>query len=305
MVTDATDQVYEATRETDNGTFTANPTNVLLTPPPDLEVESVSAPASGTSGRSLTISYHVANNGNTATPNSSWAESLYLSADRTLDASDLFATSKPHYGSLESQAAYDGSFAYTVPNTLTGTFYAIVVVDPGQAVFEVDRANNQKASATPTTIVASPADLVASGPTGPSRSRRAGRRRSPGRSRTASVRRHDGDLVDGQRDRLGRLGRGQRRRHRAHVRVPWGWWPRGRRTPGARSWRSRSRWSASMPCSSSPTPRTRSTKARTRRTIGETLVSLNVTRQTPDFQVEGGDRGLPDEFQQRRPSPGR
>jgi subtilase family serine protease len=88
---DARNTVNEFAFDLNNANYDATATSVNLTPPPDLEVDSVTAPAAAQAGHAVTFQYAAANRGATRTPNSSWIDSFYLSADDVLDpAADIF-----------------------------------------------------------------------------------------------------------------------------------------------------------------------------------------------------------------------
>ncbi len=156
--TDVSNEVFEFVFE-DNNTG-SDGTLVNLTPPPDLEVELVQVPETARAGESLTISYRLANNGSTVTPNSFWNEQFYLSVDNRLDTNtDLFLGSRTHNGALEAGESVDKSATFALGNELTGNFFAFVVTDSGDAVFELDNENNTSVDGTGVTIVSQPADL--------------------------------------------------------------------------------------------------------------------------------------------------
>jgi subtilase family serine protease len=159
--TDTKNQVYEAAFDANN-TGASVLTPVHLTPPPDLVVANVSAPADAVAGHPLTITYRETNAGATAPPNSSWTDSFYLSPTPQFDASTaLHLGDRTHQGSLAAGAAEDDSATFTLPDGLSGTFYAFVVADAPKAVFELDRTNNVGGNAATTSIAARPPDLVA------------------------------------------------------------------------------------------------------------------------------------------------
>lgn len=165
--TDAFNNVYEHTNEGDNTRATNTPTDVRLTPPPDLEVETITAPAAGTSGRPMTVSFYVANNGSTITPNGSWSDAVYLSTDATLGSDDRLLGTRSHFGALDVGDGYDTSISFNVPNDVTGTYYLIAVTDSSDQVFELNNANNARAAAGTTVITENAADLIAILPSSP------------------------------------------------------------------------------------------------------------------------------------------
>ena len=143
------------------GLHTASTTiQVNLTPPPDLEPTLGTLPAATITGHTLTVSYTTHNNGATATPNSSWTDSLYLSRTSSLGTDAILLGSAAHYGALDAGQSYSVSQTYTLADTLSGQYYVIVNTDSENSVFELDNANNVVASASPITIAFSPVDLT-------------------------------------------------------------------------------------------------------------------------------------------------
>lgn len=159
--TDSQNHVFEHAFEGNNASPAASATRVFLTPPPDLVAAEVAAPAAATSGRPLTVSYRVNNDGSTDTPNTSWTDTVYLSADAVLSpATDRVLATRARFGSLEVGQGYTPSMTVTLGNGLTGTYFVIVAADSGGGVFELDDANNVAAAAAPVVITSRPADLV-------------------------------------------------------------------------------------------------------------------------------------------------
>lgn len=163
VVTDSQNQVYEHSNEANNLKASTATTHINLTPPPDLNVSTVSAPSTALAGHPVTFSYHVTNVGATATPNASWSDSFYLSAAPTFNAAtDIFLGDRIHFGALDIDESYDGSATFTLPNGLSGVYYAFVVTDRANAVFELDKSNNVAPSSKTIAIDSRPADLTVS-----------------------------------------------------------------------------------------------------------------------------------------------
>ncbi|MDB9426220.1 CARDB domain-containing protein, partial [Microcystis aeruginosa CS-564/01] len=164
--TDAGNYVFEQAFKENNTGSTANPVNIRLTPPPDLEIDFVDAPASATASRPLTFNYRVTNYGSTRTPNNSWNDSFYLSTDNKLDiATDYKLGDRSRFGALNVDESYTASATFTLPNTLTGTFYLFAIADSSNQVFELDNNNNSNFDSQVITITSRPADLIVSGNT--------------------------------------------------------------------------------------------------------------------------------------------
>ncbi|MBI2875792.1 MAG: right-handed parallel beta-helix repeat-containing protein, partial [Candidatus Tectomicrobia bacterium] len=166
--TDTFNHVYEHAFEGNNDDHDVTATHVNLTPPPDLEVEAATVPSTALASHPLTINYRATNFGATATPNASWTDSFYLSTDAQLDPeTDLFLGDRTHFGALDVGASYDGTATFTLPNGLSGTFYAFVHTDQTDAVFELDNANNIVVATNTIAIESRPADLGVSAASAP------------------------------------------------------------------------------------------------------------------------------------------
>jgi subtilase family serine protease len=159
--TDASNHVFEHVFELNNVGGTQQAIPIILTPPPDLVVHSVTSPAVARAGVALTVAYRVANDGATTTPNSSWQDRLYLSTDNVFDPStDLLIGTRTRFGALAPETFYDDSITGTLPHGLEGEFFVFVHTDAGNVVFELDNANNIGRAAAPITLQYRPADLV-------------------------------------------------------------------------------------------------------------------------------------------------
>jgi Ca2+-binding RTX toxin-like protein len=158
---DIFNQVYENIFEGNNSGFDSTPTNVTLTPPPDLEVTSLIAPTSARAGTSLSINYQVSNFGFTDTPNGFWRDTFYLSTDNQFDAAtDTLLGSVDRFGALAVDQSYNRTASFSLNNSLTGNFFVFGVTDSGNVVFEIDENNNVRSSANRVQIDSQPADLV-------------------------------------------------------------------------------------------------------------------------------------------------
>ena len=169
---DGTRLVNEYAFENNNTNFDATPVTINLTPPPDLEVESITAPATITAGVNFDIEYTVANRGATRTPNERWSDAFYLSADDTLDpATDILLGTRTisypswnfggefHEGGLDVDGTYSIKATLKTAVNIEGGFRLFVVTDRANEVFELDNANNV-GSRGPVTVEIIPPDLV-------------------------------------------------------------------------------------------------------------------------------------------------
>jgi subtilase family serine protease len=108
-------------------------------PPTDLIVSSVSAPAASPAGASITISDTTTNQGPSSSDPST--TKLYLSANTTVDASDLLLGSQSVPG-LASDASSTASMTVTLPAGTAGSYYILARADANNEVAEVNESNN-------------------------------------------------------------------------------------------------------------------------------------------------------------------
>ena len=110
-------------------------------PKPDLTVAALTMPATGATGRPLTISSTVKNAG--PAPAGASTVRFYLSADATLDAGDVLLGSRA-LGVLAAGASSTGPTTVTIPaNTSAPSSYRIIAVaDALGQVTETDETNN-------------------------------------------------------------------------------------------------------------------------------------------------------------------
>ncbi len=171
VLTDVNNRVFEFAFDNNNQNYDVVATSVQLTPPPDLEVTELNAPATAQAGRSFAFSYSAINAGATKTPNLSWRDSFYLSTDDQLDfASDWLlgertirfpadsANGVP--GGLDVDGAYARDVTLTLPNGLSGDYFLIAVADHTDSVFEIDNDNNVLVSASSINVALRPPDVV-------------------------------------------------------------------------------------------------------------------------------------------------
>jgi len=166
VITDERDAAFEQAGETNNVARTATPTDVRLTPPPDLELIALDVPRSVRAGETIDVRYGAANLGSTGTPESYWTDEFWLSEDTVLDASDVRVGSAVRVGALGAGQDYEAVVRLTIPHEVAGPRYLLGHVDSGNAVFELDNANNAApnefllAADLLTEVVSLPANLV-------------------------------------------------------------------------------------------------------------------------------------------------
>jgi hypothetical protein len=137
-VTDATEKVTEAS-ETDNAVSQAQ---VIELSYADLQVASVTCPATAPTGQLAKVAWSIRNLGNGLPVPETWYNGVYLSRDRILDETDYSLGSKYHQGGLAVGASRADSLSVTIPAGLSGTYYFFVKTDRNNTVYEYDREDN-------------------------------------------------------------------------------------------------------------------------------------------------------------------
>ena len=125
-----------------NGTYTGSLTLTLATP--DLTPTAFTGPGAARTGESISLSWTVTNQG-TGTAQPSWSDYVYLSTDAVYDAGDSYLTLQSASTALGVGESYTRTPTLTVPNVPAGSYYLILRVDSGGAVYEADEANNTQA----------------------------------------------------------------------------------------------------------------------------------------------------------------
>ncbi|GAG11799.1 unnamed protein product, partial [marine sediment metagenome] len=143
VVTDTEDQVYEHGAEENNTSQVA--VEVTPPPPPDLQVSAASAPSTGHSGQPFQVEWTVTNTGTGPTPagQTSWSDTVYLSADEVLNpGSAVVQETYNNASALSAGEEYTLVRSITIPDGLSGPCYIFVVSDSANRVFEASEENN-------------------------------------------------------------------------------------------------------------------------------------------------------------------
>ena len=129
---------------------------MLPTPPADLIVTDVSAPATAVGGDTVTIGWTVQNQGNQATNRNEWIDSIYLSSHpdpNHPDAQSWSLGSVGRSGALGIGESYTAEATFDLSPEISGE-YVIVVTDTGDpGVYEGPFENNNTQS-TPSSVSA-------------------------------------------------------------------------------------------------------------------------------------------------------
>ncbi|MFZ1641090.1 MAG: SBBP repeat-containing protein [Candidatus Contendobacter sp.] len=133
-----------------NVTATFNPVTSTL---PDLVVPTLISPATGQQnvGRTISFALEVKNQGNTAA--GAFKVGLYLSKDQVIDpATDIKVDNECLFSGLGRDETRACSGTFNPPEGLAGVYYVGAYADPYNAVNEVTKTNNGKATTNPITI---------------------------------------------------------------------------------------------------------------------------------------------------------
>ncbi|MCA9124985.1 MAG: carboxypeptidase regulatory-like domain-containing protein [Planctomycetales bacterium] len=121
----------------------------------------MNGPTSAVAGEPVAISWTITNTGVDATPGSTWSDSVYLSNDSVLDASDALLGTFPHNAQLPPNGSYTQSRGITIPAGTMGAYHVIVKTDSSTRndVFEFQAENNNTSALDIEVSLAPPADL--------------------------------------------------------------------------------------------------------------------------------------------------
>ncbi len=166
--TDLNGQVFETGSTANETASTPQPETVDATPPPELDVNAISLPATVDGGHAFTFSYTVTNAGAGGTPNSTWNDAIYLSPTETYNPATAIALGEQtHQGSLAAGAGYTNTVTMTFPTGIEGPYYLVVDADSGHVVYQLDDSNNWGTSATQVQASLAPGNLVVSNVSAP------------------------------------------------------------------------------------------------------------------------------------------
>ncbi|CAG2191761.1 unnamed protein product [Mytilus edulis] len=149
---------YHDYNKTNNERASDHRVDVKLTPPPDLQVDSIIIPGGTYSGTPLDVIYTVRNHGDGATIVDSWKDDIYWSKD------NIYARYSPkrnfRNGKLVPDESYTVHLSVLVPRNIYGNYTIIVHSDSGNYVYEhgMDE-NNKNASKIIDVTLTPPPDL--------------------------------------------------------------------------------------------------------------------------------------------------
>lgn len=165
-----TDSTNAITEESEDNNWIAVPVYIEKVIPPDLVVESVTAPAEAFSGALVEIQFTVKNisTGSTRVPD--WVDRVYLSTDNN-PSNSIASVGAPNMTYLGPGEQYTSTVNLRIPRNASGSYTFIAWTDSGGQVDEDDDNNNWNRPESRATINITPAptpNLVPSNVNAPS-----------------------------------------------------------------------------------------------------------------------------------------
>jgi len=140
--TDANGQVFEHTGESNNRNIG---TAIQVAPLPNVDLavnDGAVQSAALLAGQSVNLTYTTKNAGTTNTLLAEWTDAVYLSNNTVIDGADRLLGQ----WTVNNVLLPNGSIAYqrtvTIPNTVSGNFYLIVLTDRDNQQNDINRGNN-------------------------------------------------------------------------------------------------------------------------------------------------------------------
>lgn len=147
VITDAVNGIYEYTDE-DNNTLSSTPFYLATPAPVDFDVmeDELSAfPDTVNSGQQVNLSWCIQNLGSSTAKFDFqfWYDGVYLSTDSIWDEyGDIFVKDFTKNGPVDSLQEYNIIQNFSIPNGLSGNYYAFLVADHNERTNDEERANN-------------------------------------------------------------------------------------------------------------------------------------------------------------------
>ena len=108
----------------------------------DLKVVSGNAPYSAITGQPATFEWQVKNIGSDPGIQNAWVDQVYLSSDKMLDENDVLLGQVDHTQLLFSDQMIEKTLTTHIPSLMDGHYYAIVLVDAQNIIYEADAEEN-------------------------------------------------------------------------------------------------------------------------------------------------------------------
>ncbi|MEQ9621877.1 Ig-like domain-containing protein [Coleofasciculus chthonoplastes] len=136
--TDTNNQIFEFTEDNNNNAIADQAISIELSPTPNLQVTSVTAPTTAFSSQETVVAWIVTNSGTAATSTPIWTDQVWLSLDQILDNNDTLLGSTTNPSFLNVGDSYSNSLTVTLPQGIDGDYFFIVQTDAGNQVFELN-----------------------------------------------------------------------------------------------------------------------------------------------------------------------
>lgn len=152
VYTDRNNNVFEFAFE-DNNISVSDTLTIFLTPPPDLVVQQIIAPAFANNNQSITLQWTVENQGATAA-NGSWSDQVLISRSAIYHPDSMrFLGSFVNPGNLMAGDQIVRTGTVNIPNDIGGSYYFYIHTDANNQVFEYQSENNNIGRSAATTNI--------------------------------------------------------------------------------------------------------------------------------------------------------
>ncbi|MFN2374327.1 MAG: CARDB domain-containing protein, partial [Cyclonatronaceae bacterium] len=158
------------TTENDSLTGDVNVTNniivsettlaIALSPPADLEVGQLEAPAAVNAGEVSLIRWTVENTGTGITPAGKWFDALYLTVQDEIDKNAILIGTVEHEGSVGPGSSYEHELEVEFPAYISGSYNLIVGTDSRNDIYEHEGEDNNLGTHPVSVTIPSPTDLA-------------------------------------------------------------------------------------------------------------------------------------------------
>ena len=135
--------------------------HIEISPSPDLQVNSFTAPANAATGQPIELTWKVTNTGIGDTQ-SSWTDKVYLSTNFDIDQNDVIIATKSQSHNLANAEFYEDTIQVNLPANVSGNFVLIFKTDANNSLFEFNGETNNKFLSYLTITQPLPTDLVVS-----------------------------------------------------------------------------------------------------------------------------------------------
>ncbi|RYD85586.1 MAG: APHP domain-containing protein, partial [Verrucomicrobiaceae bacterium] len=167
--TNDTDSLYEHGATANNTVADDQSLVVSLAPKADLQVQTVTAPATVNGGGTLALSFVIRNQGTAPSIPGRWTDRVFLSVDNTLSQDDYLIGELENGSALAPGDTYQSETdSLVVPRRFRGPAFIIVVTDATERVDEFPNEGNNVFVQEINIIGIPPADLVTSNVLAPS-----------------------------------------------------------------------------------------------------------------------------------------